>query len=147
MTTLRASTLKSRFKAEAKSWTLAGTAFGIGLSFAIVLWIAKRAAEQRSVDIATASAMALRDKLLLGDTRGFELSSARSFRLGPGETIRVLSPDRTPMIPGETAGGKTACTHGALFCWSPTYDSVDSTIPVYFDEGKTRLIGYVSAVT
>jgi signal transduction histidine kinase len=137
-------TLRSLFNSEARKWAATGFAFAFGLSLSLVIWLAKRAAEERAEGIATAASMALHETLVLGDVRGFELRARRAFHLGPRETIQALGSDLKPILPGEKSPEMGGCGPVGA-CWSAGYGNVATVVPVYFDAQSKSLFGYVYA--
>lgn len=138
--------LSDFFQSKVKIWTVSSFVVALLLSFLVLHWISKREGEKRAYEIAQTTSEAFRGTIFSGDILGAEMQAKKAFHMELDEDIVILNPDETPMLSGKPWKKEDVCFSLEEPCTKVFSKNISVVIPIYFDNTKTNLFGYVFVV-
>lgn len=138
--------LSGFFQSKVKIWTVSSFAIALLLSFLVLHWVSKRESEKRAYEIAQTTSEAFRGTIFSGDILGAEIQAKKAFHMRPDEDIVILNPDTTPMLSGKPWKKEDVCFNLDEPCTKVLSKNISVVVPVYFDNTKSNLFGYIFVV-
>lgn len=135
--------LSSFFQSKLKMWAVSSFLLSLILSLVVLHWISKREGEKRAQEIALTTSQAFRGTIFSGDTLAAEIQAKKSFHLEDKEDIIILDPQMKPMIAGRDWHETEFCSEMNVPCTNIFSKSISVITPLYFDESKKNVFGYV----
>jgi signal transduction histidine kinase len=138
--------LSDFFQSKVKIWTASSFTVALLLSFLVLHWISKRESEKRAYEIAQTTSEAFRGTIFSGDILGAEIQAKKAFHMYQDEDIVILNPDTTPMLSGKPWKKEDVCFNLNDPCTKVFSKNISVVVPVYFDNTKSNLFGYIFVV-
>lgn len=146
MKSRKKTSLSDFFQSKVKVWTASSFAIALFLSFLVLHWISKIESEKRAYEIAQTTSEAFRGTIFSGDILGAENQAKKAFHMQMDEDIVILNPDTTPMLSGKPWKKENVCFNLDEPCTKSFSKNISVVVPVYFDNTKTNLFGYIFVV-
>jgi signal transduction histidine kinase len=144
----RPSTLEKIFSRQILRWSLLGLLGGVLISLALVAYLGVTSTQERLRVTADAAAKAFRPQLLaLQDAERIELQIHDAFHLSGHEGVAIRGADFKRKYElgakSETDLIAPACQTPGQICWHPAKFQVSTLVPIYFDDRRESLFGYL----
>jgi signal transduction histidine kinase len=139
--------LKKAFSKQLVRWTLWGFAGTAALALILAAYLGVESTESSLVITAQAAAKAFRPMITNNQAQDSEKQIREAFQLGPRESVVVRDEkfrrfyERGAHTPDEIT--TPTCTVPNKICWHLGSYQVSTLIPIYLDEDKAELKGYL----
>jgi signal transduction histidine kinase len=135
--------LVSHIRKLALSWTVAAILLTLTLSGSLFFVLVSKDAEREIQTLALTTLASYRTDILSGDIRSIELQLNKEFSIGRDERLLFLDQNKKPWVSDLRENKIDLCNDKNGICRKIFEEKVYLDQPIYFDNEKTNLWGYI----